>query len=176
MQALGYTVHDFGDVPVPVATDDVTGGPGHPKNVQPILAVSRVIADAVEQTMRRDSFPVVVGGDHSMAIGVIAGVARVKGPQGVIWIDAHADLNTPETSPTGNLHGMSMAAALGAMSDIFPPPEFPTPAADASRLVFIALREVDEGERRMIAENDITCYTMSDIDRLGMATVVQQAI
>jgi arginase len=176
LEKLGYAVNDFGDIDVPTATDDGSGGPGHPKNVQPILAASRVIADAVETTMRNRAFPVVLGGDHSMAIGVIAGIARVNGPQGVIWIDAHPDLNTPENSPSGNLHGMSMAAALGAMREVFPPPEFPTPAADAKRLVFIALREVDRAEASMIREHNIACFTMSDIDRLGMGDVMEQAI
>ncbi len=176
VQDLGYTVDDAGDIAAPTSAEDVAGGPGRPRNVQPIVTVSRAIADAVEKAMRAGSFPVVVGGDHSMAIGVIAGVARVKGPQGVIWIDAHPDLNTPATSPTGNLHGMSMAAALGDLNDLFPPPDFPTPAADTKRLVFIALRDVDPGERRMISERNIACFTMTDIDRLGMAAVVDQAI
>ena len=176
LQALDYAVHDAGDVAMAATADEISGGPGHPRNVQSIVTVSRAIADAVEKAMRASSFPVVIGGDHSMAIGAIAGLARVQGPQGVIWIDAHPDLNTPATSPTGNLHGMSMAAALGEMSDIFPPPDFPTPAADAARLVFIALRDVDPGERRLIGDRKIACFTMTDIDRLGMAAVVEQAI
>jgi len=176
LQALDLAVDDLGDVEVPAAAPDTDGGPGHPKNVRPIVAASRAIADAVETTMRKDSFPVVLGGDHSMAVGVIAGAARVKGPQGVIWIDAHPDLNTPETSRTGNLHGMSMAAALGYLSGIFAAPEFPTPAADARRLVFVALRDVDPAERQMIVEHGIACFTMTDIDRLGMASVIERAI
>jgi arginase len=176
VQALGYTVNDFGDIEVPAATDDGSGGPGHPKNVQPILSASRAIADALERTMREGAFPIVLGGDHSMAIGVIAGIARVKGPQGVIWIDAHPDLNTPQNSPSGNLHGMSMAASLGAMSELFPPPEFPTPAADPKHVVFIALREVDRAEASMIRDHNIACFTMSDIDQLGMGEVMEQAI
>jgi arginase len=176
LQTLDYAVDDAGDVATATSADEVAGGPGHPRNVQPIVTVSRAIADAVEKAMRASTFPVIIGGDHSMAIGAIAGLARVQGPQGVIWIDAHPDLNTPATSPTGNLHGMSMAAALGEMSDIFPPPDFPTPAADATRLVFIALRDVDPGERRLISDRKIACFTMTDIDRLGMAAVVEQAI
>ncbi len=176
LQSLDYAVDDKGDIPMTATVDEVAGGPGHPRNVQPIVTVSRAIADAVEQAMRASTFPVVIGGDHSMAIGTIAGLARVQGPQGVIWIDAHPDLNTPATSPTGNLHGMSMAAALGEMSDVFPPPDFPTPAADPGHLVFIALRDVDPGERRLIRDRNIACFTMTDIDRLGMAAVVEQAI
>ncbi len=176
LEALGYTVNDVGDVDVPSVVSDPSGGPGHPRNVEPIVAANRRIADAVEAAMRAESFPVVLGGDHSMAVGVIAGVARVKGPQGVIWIDAHPDLNTPDGSPTGNLHGMSMAAALGLMSDVFPASDFPTPAASADRLVFIALRDVDPGEREVIRKYNILCFTMTDIDRVGMGAVVEQAI
>ena len=176
IRALGYTVEDAGDVEVPQTGDGVMGGPGRPKNVQAILAASRAIAGAVERAVRQGAFPVVVGGDHAMAVGVIAGIARVHGPQGVIWIDAHPDLNTPHTSPTGNLHGMSMAAALGEMADIFTPAEFPTPAADVKRLAFLALRDLDPGEREIIRNRGIACFTMTDIDRLGMANVVDRAV
>lgn len=176
LEGLGHSVHDAGDVTVPVDDSEPEGGPGQPKRVASIVAANSAIADAVESALRRDSYPVIIGGDHSMAVGAIAGVARVKGPQGVIWIDAHADLNTPAGSPTGNVHGMAMAAALGLMSDVFPPPAFPTPAADFDRLVFIGLRDVDPTERAVIHEHNIKCFTMTDIDRLGMAHVVEQAI
>jgi len=176
LETLGYAVDDAGDIEVPSATAAASGGPGHPKNVAPIVAVNRALADAVERAMRKDSFPVVIGGDHSMAVGAIAGIARVKGPQGVIWIDAHPDLNTPSKSLTGNLHGMSMAAALGLMSDVFTAPDFPTPSALSDRLVFIALRDVDQAEREVIDARAICCFTMTDIDRLGMAAVVEQAV
>jgi arginase len=176
LEQLAYTVSDAGDISIPSAPQSPDGGPGKPKNVPAIREVSRAIADAVERTLRDGAYPVIIGGDHSMAVGAIAGVARVTGPRGVIWIDAHPDLNTPATSPTGNVHGMSMAAALGGMSDLFPPPEFPTPSADVKRLVFIALRDVDPGERQLILERDIHCFTMSDIDRLGMGEVVERSI
>lgn len=176
LQALGLTVRDLGDVAVEANAEDSEGGPGHPKNVVAIRDVCKRIADAVEQALRQDTFPIILGGDHSLAIGAIAGVARAKGPQGVIWIDAHADLNTPDTSPSGNLHGMSMAAALGEMSDLFPPPAFPTPAADAKRCVFIALREADPAEKRSIHALGLACFTMTDIDRLGMAKTIERAI
>lgn len=176
LRTLGYAVTDHGDIAIPASTQDAIGGPGRPKNVPAIREVNRAVAEAVAETMGRGAFPVLLGGDHSLAIGAIAGIARVKGPQGVIWIDAHPDLNTPETSPTGNLHGMAMAAALGAMADIFAPPEFPTPAAEVTRSVFIAVRDVDPGERRMIGERNIHCFTMSDIDRLGMGQIIERAI
>ena len=176
IQQLGYRVVDQGDITVNLEDDEESGGPGHPKHVAAIRDICLAIAGAVEAALRQDSFPVVLGGDHSMAIGVLAGVARVKGPQGIIWIDAHADLNTPDTSPTGNLHGMSMAAALGEMRDLFPPPAFPSPAIDANRSVFIGLRELDPAERQRIHDRGIACFTMTDIDRFGMAHAVERAI
>lgn len=176
INALGLEVRERADIFVAPESPAVSGGPGSPKHVAAIVNASSAIADAVEDALRTDTFPVVVGGDHSMAAGVLAGVARVRGPQGVIWIDAHADLNTPDTSPTGNLHGMSMAAALGEMPDIFPPPVFPTPAADAKRCVFLGLRELDAGEKRRIHDLGIACFTMTDIDRIGMGSALEKAI
>lgn len=176
LESLGYAVSDFGDVAVLGKSGDSSGGPGHPKNVRAVRDANREIANAVEAAMREGSYPAVIGGDHSMAVGVIAGIARINGPQGVIWVDAHADLNTTASSPTGNIHGMSMAAAFGQVTDIFHAPEFPTPAADRRRTVFIGLRELDPQEKRTIIEHDILCFTMSDVDRLGMANVMERAI
>ncbi|MGI8735837.1 MAG: arginase [Candidatus Eremiobacter antarcticus] len=175
IKALGLQVRECADIVV-APEDSVDGGPGRPKHVQAIVNASSAIADAVEAALRTDTFPVVVGGDHSMAAGVMAGIARVLGPQGIIWIDAHADLNTPDSSPTGNLHGMSMAAALGEMQDIFAPGVFPSPAADAKRCVFIGLRELDPAEKRRIHDLGIACFTMSDIDRIGMGRALEKAI
>ncbi len=175
LESLGYAVSDFGDIEVSQPESDPAGGPGQPKNVRAVRDANRQIATAVEAAMREQSYPILLGGDHSMAIGALAGVARVNGPQGVIWVDAHGDLNTTESSPTGNLHGMSMAAAFGQVADLFPPPEFPTPAADLRHCVFIGIRELDEQEKRTILEHDILCFTMSDIDQLGMAKVIELA-
>ena len=137
------------------------------KNVREVRDANREIANAVEAAMREGAYPVVLGGDHSMAIGTLAGIARVNGPQGVIWVDAHGDLNTTASSPTGNIHGMSMAVAFGQVSDLFPAPEFPTPAADMRHSVFLGIRELDPQEKRTLLEHEILCFTMSDIDQLG---------
>ena len=175
IEALGYAVRDVGDVMVGAAASEETGGRNKPRHVELIRAACAATADVVEQTLRAGGFPVVLGGDHSLAIGVLAGVARVKGPQGVIWLDAHADVNTPASSPSGNVHGMPMAAALGEMRDLFDPKLFPAPSVDAGRCVFIGLRDVDPGEKRAIRERGMTSFTMSDIDRVGMAKVMERA-
>lgn len=176
IESLGYEVHDTGDVPVQKVASAEAGGPGKPRHVEPIRLACLALADAVERSLRADSFPIVVGGDHSLAIGALAGAARVKGPAGVIWIDAHADINTPSTSPSGNVHGMSIAAALGEMRDVFDPDVFPSPSIEAGRCVFVGLRDLDPGEKRAIRERGMSSFTMSDIDRVGMAKVMERAL
>ncbi len=176
IESLGYGVADMGDVPVESVATAEAGGPDKPRHVEPIRMACLALADAVERSLRAGACPIILGGDHSLAIGALAGVARVKGPRGVIWIDAHADINTPATSPSGNVHGMSIAAALGEMRDVFDPSVFPTPSVDAGRCVFIGLRDLDSGEKRAIRERGMSSFTMSDIDRVGMAKVMERAL
>jgi arginase len=176
IESLGYVVADLGDVPVEGVAAAEAGGPGVPRHVEPIRLACLALAGAVERSLRGGAFPIVLGGDHSLAIGALAGIARVKGPRGVIWVDAHADINTPATSPSGNVHGMSIAAALGEMRDIFDPTVFPTPSIEAGRCVFVGLRDLDPGEKRAIRERGMSSFTMSDIDRVGMAKVMERAL
>lgn len=173
--ALGYRVRDTGDVAV-LADDQTPLGPGKPHSFEMLHATALALADSVERSLGSGAFPIIVGGDHSLAIGALAGCARAKGPQGLIWIDAHADANTPATSPTGNLHGMPVGAALGDMRELFDAKLFPTPSIDAARTVFVALRDLDPGEKRQIRERGMTAFTMSDIDRIGMAKVMERAV
>jgi arginase len=175
IEALGYRVRDTGDVAVP-ADDSTRSQAGRPHSFDMLRATLLGVADAIERSLASGAFPIVIGGDHSIAIGALAGCARVKGPQGLIWIDAHADANTPATSPTGNLHGMPVGAALGDMRDLFDVKAFPTPSIDAARTVFVALRDLDPGEKRQIRERGMTAFTMSDIDRIGMAKVMERAV
>ena len=176
IEALGYVAVDAGDVAVDQSGPDESGGPHHPRYVSQIRAANAALADAMERSLAAGAFPIVLGGDHSLAIGALAGVARVKGLGGLIWIDAHADLNTAATSPTGNIHGSSLAAALGDWRDIFDPNVFPAPSLDVARTVFIGLRDLDPGEKRQIQDRSITAFTMSDIDRLGMPKVMEEAL
>jgi arginase len=176
IEALGYAVRDLGDISVGEAADDDAGGPNRPRHVAPIRAACLSVAAAVEASLNARAFPILLGGDHSLGIGALAGAARVKGPQGIVWIDAHADMNTPATSPSGNVHGMSMAAALGDLPELFGPPDFPTRSVDAGRCVFVGLRDLDPGEKRALRERGMSCFTMSDIDRMGMAKVMERAV
>jgi len=176
LEALGYAVSDRGDVEVLSAEEAGPADEDRPHNIVAIRQACGLTASLVESSMRAGAFPLVIGGDHSLAIGVLAGIARAKGAPGVIWIDAHADINTPQTSPSGNVHGMPMAVALGESTDVFPPADFGSVTVDAERCVFVGLRDVDSGERRILKERGLTCFTMSDIDRLGMASVIRSAI
>lgn len=175
LEALNYVVRDRGNIAVQASEARGPGGEAL-KHIAAIRETCLATAAGVERSLREGAFPVVLGGDHSLAIGVLAGVARVKGPRGVIWIDAHPDVNTPKTSPSGNVHGLPLAQAMGDVPDLFPPPEFPTPAVDLARCVFVGLRDVDPPERRIIRERSIACFTMSDIDRVGMGKVMERAI
>jgi arginase len=176
LEALGYTVRDCGDVDVPASDDNDLGGPGLPHHVAAVRQTCLNTAAAVETSLRSGAFPLVLGGDHSLATGALAGAARVLGAQGLIWIDAHADMNSAASTPTGNLHGMSLASALGDAPDIFTKTEFHTPAVDPTRTAFIGLRDLDPHERRAIRDRGMIAFTMTDIDRLGMAHVMDRAI
>ncbi|MBI2419064.1 MAG: arginase family protein, partial [Ignavibacteriales bacterium] len=116
LQELGYTVHDRGDIPIEIMERQVVENPKL-KYLHEILRTSNILAEKVIQTLERGNFPLCLGGDHSMALGTIAGIAafckKKNQSLGVIWIDAHADMNTDETTPSGNIHGMPLAASLG---------------------------------------------------------------
>lgn len=179
LKALGYSVVDHGDIDV--------HEPEVLKILDPTLKYLPEIADSCERLARRvrsslrsGDFPLVLGGDHSMAIGTIAGVAgycRDKGKRlGVIWVDAHSDINTPATSPSGNIHGMPVAASIGIGAPALARVGGDYRKLDPHNIVMIGLRSVDAGERAVIRETGIRAYTMTDIDRLGMHKVINEAL
>jgi arginase len=119
----------------------------------------------------------VLGGDHSVALGTLAGLCAAAGePGGVIWIDAHGDLNAPATSPSGNVHGMPLAAALGLAGDAFAHSGLALPSVDPRRVVLIGLRSLDPAERALIRDTGIRAITMTEIDRIGIERAAQEAI
>jgi arginase len=165
LRALGVTdTRDHGDIRVDVP-EAASQGASNAKYLPLIERACKELAHAVDGIVRDGGLPLVLGGDHSIAMGTLAGLHSGRGKQpGLIWFDAHADINTPETSFSGNVHGMPVAFAL-QRGDI-----------DASRIAYIGLRDVDPGERRAIRERGIRAFTMSDIDRLGMERVIEEAI
>jgi arginase len=173
VRALGREVADWGDVrsPVPEATEE---GDESCRYLAPIKQacekVGALVADAVEQGF----VPLVLGGDHSIAMGTLGGMAKVRGPGAALWIDAHGDLNRPSTSPSGNVHGMPLAAALGVAGDAFASDVYPTPSV--TRAALIGIRSLDPGERALVKELDARVYTMSEIDKRGADEVVEEAL
>ena len=172
---LGLGVHDLGTV-VEDPIEALDEGDEHAKYLDQILAVCAQIAGHVESASRAGELPLVLGGDHSLALGVFGGLARVHGPVGTIWFDAHADCNTPETTPSGNVHGMGLSGALGWNGHHFAGGDWPVPSVDEDRTVLIGVRALDPGERDRLRQSRVRVFTISDIDRLGMETVIRGAL
>ncbi|WP_168121531.1 arginase [Paenibacillus sp. HB172176] len=146
------------------------------KNKHEVEHMSRLTADSVEQAVRRSAFPILLGGDHSTAIGTLAGLSRCHNRLGVIWLDAHGDLNTERTTPSGNMHGMVLAIAMGLgvfkLTDI----GVGSRLIDPKNIVLVGARDLDEGEREFIKSSGIHCFTMREIDRLGMEEAAARAL
>jgi arginase len=185
LSSLGHLVSDYGDVHAQVASDAVQDL--HLKFLPEITAVCSALADAVEAALHDQQVPVVLGGDHSMSIGSLAGVSRALPPGarlGVLWIDAHADINTPASSPSGNIHGMPLAVALGKGEAGLMALRGTAPALNPAHLVYIGLRSVDRrvpgsaepGEAERIAQLGIRAYTMREVDEMGIAAVTREAL
>ena len=175
IQALGRRCEDWGNVRTAVAEASAVGDERMRFLAQIKETCSR-IADLVVRAVEGDALPLVLGGDHSVALGTLGGLARAKGPGGVLWLDAHGDLNRPETSPTGNVHGMPLAATLGLAGPEFESEAFRLPAVDPARVALVGVRELDDGERNLLSELDARVYTMSDVDRLGVEPVLREAL
>jgi arginase len=175
IRSLGRDCVDFGnvDAEVPEAADV---GDESLRFLNEIKAVCARVADVVSEVGGEGFFPLVLGGDHSVALGTLAGLARRGGPGGVLWIDAHGDLNVPETSPTGNVHGMVLAAALGLGGPPFESAAWKLPVVEPSRVALVGLRSLDDGERERLGRLDARVFTMSDLDRLGVERVVGAAL
>ena len=134
------------------------------------------LAAKVDEIVQGGSFPLVLGGDHSIAIGTLAGVSKHYQNLGVIWFDAHGDLNTEETSPSGNIHGMPLAVSLGIGHPDLVNIYGYAPKVKPEHIVIIGARSLDEGEKKLIREKGIKVYTMHEIDRLGMTKVMEECI
>jgi arginase len=179
IEELGREFEDRGNVPV---LRPETRDPRNPRArfVGTIAHSCERLRNRVERILDDGAFPLVVGGDHSIACGTIAGIsswhARRKKRIGLIWFDAHADMNTPETSPTGNVHGMPLACVLGKGPDEMVKLGAAVPMIDPARAVLIGIRSVDPGERELVRESGIQVYSMREIDILGMDRVMREAI
>ena len=179
LEAIGHDVEDRGNVAVAIAEQKKEGDP-KAKYLKEITATCTKHAEMVVKTLELGKFPLVLGGDHSVAAGTVAGVAEFYRRQnqkvGLIWIDAHSDINTPETSPSGNVHGMPLAALLGlGPSDLGNIYNF-SPKISRENCVLVGVRDVDARERENIRLAGIEVYTMRDIDERGMRAVIEEAL
>lgn len=167
---LGYEVEDLGNIEAP-PQESIQPGNAKAKYLEHIAATCRKLAAKTAKVVAGGRFPIVLGGDHSVAAGTIPGVAR-KRRIGVIWIDAHGDINTPLTTPSGNVHGMPLAALLGREPKALVTPVKLNPA----NVVLVGLRDLDPGEREHIRSWGVPAFTMRDIDERGMRGVIEEAI
>jgi arginase len=175
LDEIGHEYVDLGNVETAVA-EAADSGDEHARFLPEIKDTSESIARLVGDATRDELVPVVLGGDHTVALGTLAGMAEVHGPGGAIWFDAHGDLNSPETSPSGNVHGMVLAAALGLAGDRFREDGWGLPALEPGRVALVAVRSLDDGERELLRELDAKVFTMSDVDRLGVERAVRESL
>ena len=180
LEALGLIVEDGGNVPVPIAETKKEGNP-RAKYLKEIAATCAKEAELVVKTLEQGMIPLVLGGDHSIAAGTVSGVAEFYRRQdqriGLIWIDAHSDINTPETSPSGNVHGMPLAAILGLWQDELSRICDFSPKVLPENTVIIGVRDIDQAEKDNIRRAGVSeVYTMRDIDERGMRTVMEEAL
>ena len=175
LNQLGYALEDKGNIEVPILETCQITDPKL-KYLDCIIPMGRRIAGAVATSIQGNRFPLVLGGDHSLSIGSIHGAAKQK-RLGVIWVDAHADFNTHETTPSGNIHGMPLAALCGlgdprlvCLWDETPP------VIDSKRVAVIGARDLDPGEKRNLREAGVMVQSMEQIDRIGMSTAIEKAV
>lgn len=175
LRLLGHDVDDLGSVHAP---DPDTRSPGDAKlkYLEQIVACAEELAERVKDAIIGGSLPIVMGGDHSVALGSVSGAANAQGTIGVIWIDAHADYNTDQTTPSGNIHGMILAALAGYGDARLVNAAGPGPHVDPRRIVVIGARDLDDGERALLHSTGVHVRTMTDIDRKGIYAVTQEAI
>jgi arginase len=179
LRALGYEVVDGGDVPVPTP-ETRDPGEGPLKYLDEIRTACDLLRIRVRDALAADELPLVLGGDHSIAIGSIAGIAehfRGRGERvGVIWVDAHADMNTPDSSPTGNIHGMPLSVVLGLGEPSLVELGGFAPKVLPQHVALIGIRNLDETEKEIVRRSGVHAYTMRDIDERGMGAVIEEAI
>lgn len=174
IEQLGRNCLDMGNVLTAVA-EAADVGDERMRFLDEILETCGRVASRVEEASAEGRLPLVLGGDHSVALGTLGGLARLHGPGGVLWIDAHGDLNRPETSPTGNVHGMVLAAAMGLGGPGFGDAGWPVPSVQPSRVALVGVRSLDQAERDLLHELNAKVFTMSDIDRHGIEPAIEAA-
>jgi arginase len=175
LERIGYKIEDRGDLTV-VRPESATTAYSNLKYLDEIVRVNSELCETVADAMAKGSMPLVLGGDHSIAIGTMAGVMQHKKNLGVIWFDAHGDLNTAETSPSGNIHGMPVAVALGIGHERLTAIGGSENKLNPKHLVLIGSRDLDAGERKLLKDLGVTVFSMHEIDLIGITKVMEDAI
>jgi arginase len=179
LRELGHTVVDEGDIMIK-NMEELKVGDVHARYLSEITRASALACKKVDRIMSRGHFPLILGGDHSIAAGTVSGIAgyaRRAGKRiGLLWVDAHGDINTPETSPSGNIHGMPVAALLGYGPDELTGIGGRFVKVDPKNVALVGIRSLDEGEKRRLKEIGVQVHTMSDIDRHGIHRVMKKAL
>ena len=179
LRKLGLEVEDTGDIDVPLPEEVEAGDPKR-KYARPIAAVCRELCDRVHRALSADRVPVTLGGDHSIAMGSVAGTSkffRDKGKKiGLLWFDAHGDMNTPGTTESGNIHGMPLSHLLGMGDEDLASIGGFKGKVLSSNACLVGIRDLDEAEKKIIVESSVQVFTMKDIDRHGVSHVIDEAI
>ena len=175
LRKLGYTVNDIGNIAVPQPESQPIGDP-HVKYLESLVKASEDLAGVVTEALQHKEFPLILGGDHSIALGSITGVARVHRDIGVIWIDAHGDFNIPATTPSGNVHGMVLSALAGLGHPRLTGIGGWSPKINTQTIVIVGARDLDPGEQVLLREQKIHVFTMKDVDQRGMSEVMHETV
>jgi arginase len=178
----GHQVEDLGNLDVPVREESsvrahgwIETDSGGLRHLPEVIEACQAIYQEAQKCAGSDVMPLFLGGDHSIAIGTVAGMT-CGGPIGLLWVDAHGDFNTPEISPSGNIHGMPVATLIGRGQPELVDLGHPGPKLRPHDVVMIGIRDLAPQERAALANSGITVYTMRDVDELGMATVARRAL
>ena len=175
LDELGLESVDYGNAEL-VVPEEVDEGDPRARFLAQIKDACEDVAGRVRRAREEGLTPLVLGGDHSVALGTLGGLAAASGPGGVLWFDAHADLNTPANSPSGNVHGMVLGAALGLDGESFASGAWTLPAVDPGRTALIGTRLLDPGEKQAAREHGLRVITMSEVDRIGIERAVREAL
>lgn len=177
LEAIGWGVQDRGSIRV-AEPESATVGAQNLRYLDEVLQVCTALHEAVREALGAGLLPVTLGGDHSIAMGSISAVAaHHEEPIGVLWVDAHTDMNTPESTPSGNIHGMPLSSMLGLGEDaLVNLPGTGHPAVAAENVAILGVRSVDKQEREIVRASGVRAFTMSEIDRRGMAACVREAL
>ncbi len=178
--ALGHDVTDLGNVPVAQPESVGDAGPSEAKYLAQIAATCERLGELAGQALADGKTPLVLGGDHSIAVGTVAGISRFFRESnrkiGLLWIDAHADMNTPQSSPSGNVHGMPLACCIGVGPDALARMFGFAPKVEPANVALLGIRDLDQEERENVRDSGVRAFTMREIDERGMPAVIGEAI